>query len=362
MRKFGTVPNNTSYRMDMAVSRVVEMILKFVTQSAMTLITYLCHDVTRRVLCTTHLRLAAFPSPSCFVPLTLMKRPRSISPYGTLKASAASTSESMLLTPHTSKKLKLHSSYTVSSPFPDFTHPTPQEAEDVHALLSMEHPSHAAARSDPANSDNFASCGNVPNVIEALISTILSQNTSGKNSSAAKAGLDEAFGRNNFAAVASASREDVVNSIRQGGLANKKAATIQNILNSVKAKYGNYSLQHLTATEEGKRLTDDVIMKELISYDGVGPKTASCVLLFCLGRDSFAVDTHVFRLSKLLGWVPANADRVLAQAHLDLKIPSELKYGLHVLMIQHGRTCAGCKKAGTGKHCALKAHLKRSGK
>lgn len=36
---------------------------------------------------------------------------------------------------------------------------------------------------------------------------------------------------------------------------------------------------------------------------------ASCVLLFCLARDSFAVDTHVFRLSQQLGWVPAKATR-----------------------------------------------------
>jgi endonuclease-3 len=79
--------------------------------------------------------------------------------------------------------------------------------------------------------------------------------------------------------------------------------------------------------------------------------------LFCLGRDSFAVDTHVYRLSKLLGWVPPKADRVLAQAHLDLRVPDELKYGLHVLFIQHGRACAGCKNTGKGE-CVLKTYLK----
>jgi endonuclease-3 len=98
-------------------------------------------------------------------------------------------------------------------------------------------------------------------------------------------------------------------------------------------------------------------MKELVSYGGVGPKTASCVLLSCLERDSFAVDTHVYRLSKLLGWVPKTADRVLSQAHLDLRVPDELKYGLHVLLIQHGRTCSGCKKVGKGD-CVLKTYLK----
>jgi endonuclease-3 len=101
---------------------------------------------------------------------------------------------------------------------------------------------------------------------------------------------------------------------------------------------------------------------ELVSYDGVGPKTASCVLLFCLSRDSFAVDTHVFRLTRLLGWVPPRADRVLAQAHLDQLVPAELKYGLHVLFVHHGRNCAGCKNAaGRGKPCPLKTWMKERG-
>jgi len=97
----------------------------------------------------------------------------------------------------------------------------------------------------------------------------------------------------------------------------------------------------------------------LTSYDGVGPKTASCVLMFCLGRDSFAVDTHVFRLSKVLGWVPSSADRIQTQAHLDKRLPAETKYGLHVLMIQHGRTCKGCKKSGSSAACILKDFLKQ---
>ena len=93
-----------------------------------------------------------------------------------------------------------------------------------------------------------------------------------------------------------------MNAIRSGGLGNKKAATIQNILHSIRDKHGEYSLQHLAVAESsGRRMSDNEIMKELISYDGLGPKTASCVLLFSLGRDFFAVDTHVFRLSKLGG-------------------------------------------------------------
>jgi endonuclease-3 len=256
--------------------------------------------------------------------------------------------------PHKSKKLKLLSSYTVTSPFPNFASPTAAECTEVHDLLSAHHRTNPPTRRPSQESSNSAqTCGNVPNVIESLIGTILSQNTSNQNSSGAKRSLDEKFGRNNFAAIVEASRSDVVEAIKRGGLANKKAKTIQDVLKAIKEKHGDYSLQHLAS----KDLTDDDVMAELVSYDGVGPKTASCVLLFCLGRDSFAVDTHVYRLSKLLGWVPQRADRVLAQAHLDLRVPDELKYGLHVLLIQHGRACSGCKKAAKG-NCVLKTYLK----
>ncbi|KAF8899514.1 DNA glycosylase [Gymnopilus junonius] len=261
------------------------------------------------------------------------------------------------------KKQKTTLTSAGESPFPDFSHPTPAEAREVFDLLSKAHGAHDPVRKVPEmarSSEEIRS--EAPNVIEALVSTILSQSTSGANSSRAKKSLDDTFGRNDFAAIESASYESLVDAIRSGGLANKKAKVIQGILRSIKARHGDYSLQHLAAVEEGKWLTNDEIMEELVSYDGVGPKTASCVLLFCLGRDSFAVDTHVFRLSQVLGWIPARADRILAQAHLDTRIPDELKYGLHILLIRHGRICKGCKKIGSGERCILKTYLKDGNK
>ncbi len=90
------------------------------------------------------------------------------------------------------------------------------------------------------------------NVLEALISTILSQNTSGGISCRAKAGLDAVFGRNNFTSIAVAPIDRVVESICCGGPANKKAVTTQKILRSVKERYGEYSLQHLGSEVDGQ--------------------------------------------------------------------------------------------------------------
>ena len=238
------------------------------------------------------------------------------------------------------------------SPFPTFERPTAAESREVIDLLHAEFPQIRAYRNDNATEKFQASpCGGVTDVVEALIETILSQNTSAHNSTAAKRNLDAIFGRNNFAAIAGAPYSQLVDAIRTGGLANKKAATIQKLLSSIHAKHGSYSLQHLA----GEGYSDKSVMEELVSYQGVGPKTASCVLMFCLERESFPVDTHVFRLSNLLGWIPAKANRITAQAHLDARIPGELKYGLHVLMIAHGRRCSGCKNRSRGV-CSLKTY------
>lgn len=94
----------------------------------------------------------------------------------------------------------------------------------------------------------------VPNVLESLIGTILSQNTSCRNSTAAKASLDKIFGRNDFAKIVAAPRADLVEALKMGGLAKKKAAVIQSLLGEVKERHGDYSLQHLAS------LPDDEVM------------------------------------------------------------------------------------------------------
>ncbi|KAJ7241876.1 DNA glycosylase [Mycena rebaudengoi] len=242
------------------------------------------------------------------------------------------------------------------SPFPALVRPTHDEAHEVYALLCTLH-----GGTPPQPSLSVSSLTeNAPNILDGLISTILSQSTSGTNSLKAKLGLDTAFGRSNFAAIVAAPRERVIEAIRCGGLAKKKAATIQHLLIAVCERHESYSLQFLATSVEGERKTDAEVTEELLSYDGVGPKTASCVLSLCLERNSFPVDTHVWRLSKALDWVPASADRILTQAHLEQRLPANLKLPLHDLMMRHGRICNGCKNNGSGA-CPLKGYARGRG-
>ncbi|KAH7309539.1 DNA glycosylase [Stachybotrys elegans] len=155
------------------------------------------------------------------------------------------------------------------------------------------------------------------------------------------------------AAYGSSDKWDAI-AIRTGGLSAVKSRVILRILEQVKERHGEYSLDHLFAASVHDAMT------EMLSFQGVGPKTASCVLLFCLKKENFPVDTHVYRITGLLGWRPSHASREETYAHLDVKIPAAEKYPLHVLLIAHGKQCAECRAGGKnlGK-CALRRAFKR---
>lgn len=77
--------------------------------------------------------------------------------------------------------------------------------------------------------------------------------------------------------------------------------------------------------------------KELMSLSGVGRKTADVVLAECFGIPAFAVDTHVSRVAKRLGMVPADSDVLTIEKILMQKVPQDLWIKGHHRMIFWGR-------------------------
>ncbi|KAK7920031.1 hypothetical protein PG985_008053 [Apiospora marii] len=278
------------------------------------------------------------------------------SPSKTKKNAASSTpkkSQDEKAAELQARKLKAYTQFANASPFPDFARPTPDECKLAHRILASLH-GNRTRPSEPITTApaNRAGCGDAPSVLDALVRTVLSQNTSDRNSTRAKLSMDEVYGGSDkWEAIVAGGQPKLEKTIQSGGLAANKSRTILRVLEQAHARYGRYSLDHLFEK------SDEDAMAEMLGFQGVGPKTASCVLLFCLRRESFAVDTHVYRLAGLLGWLPKNksCNREQAQAHLDARVPAEDKYGLHVLLIRHGKDCAECKAGGrsTGK-CELR--------
>lgn len=93
------------------------------------------------------------------------------------------TSTSAKDSPAIKKKLAMLKQFG-KSPFPTFQRPTPEECRVVLELLSEGRPGGLPARPDELvdREGGPAGCGSVPLVLDALVRTILSQNTTSSNS------------------------------------------------------------------------------------------------------------------------------------------------------------------------------------
>ena len=166
--------------------------------------------------------------------------------------------------------------------------------------------------------------------VAELVLTILSQNTSDVNSGRAFDNLREAFPT--WDDVVEASSDEVAEAIRIGGLAKQKAPRIQGALEKIKQERGEYELDFL------QEMALDEARDWLTEIKGVGPKTASVVLLFSLEMSAFPVDTHVHRVSRRLGIIPEAASPTRTSDLFEAMLPEDLYYAYHLLLIQHGRT------------------------
>ena len=183
-------------------------------------------------------------------------------------------------------------------------------------------------------------------VLDQLVATILSQNTTDALSWPAFLRLKAAF--TDWDSVRTAAVEDIAAPIRSAGLSAVKSQRIKAILEQLHSTRGECSLEHLRGMSDGdaKAL--------LCGFKGVGPKTVACVLMFALRRHEFPVDAHVWKLARALGWVPDGASREATYAHLNARVPGEMKHELHVLLVEHG-------KVAKNDPAVLRAALRHSG-
>ncbi len=168
--------------------------------------------------------------------------------------------------------------------------------------------------------------------LSTLVGTILSQHTSDTNTDRAFASLRRRFP--DWSAVRDAPVAEVADAIRSGGLADVKAPRIQRVLRDLTGDDGTPRLPDLAP------MPLPVARSTLTALHGVGPKTASCVLLFALGMPALPVDTHVHRVSLRLGLIPPGTSADAAHAMLERLVGADRDrvYAFHLNAIAHGRT------------------------
>ena len=142
-------------------------------------------------------------------------------------------------------------------------------------------------------------------------------------------------------------------------------ADVDDILEYIKSvSYPNAKAKHLVvmaqalAEKHGGEVPSD--MNDLLDLPGVGRKTANVIQSVAFGKATMAVDTHVFRVSRRLGLVPAKAGTPLKVEQDLLKhIPEADIPRAHHWLLLHGRyVCTSrkphCDKCGLEPICPKK--------
>lgn len=165
-------------------------------------------------------------------------------------------------------------------------------------------------------------------LLATLVRTILSQNTTDRNSEKAYLNLRQRYP--SWSELAKAPQRDIAAAIRSAGLAQAKSKTVKTVV-TVLGDRRDLALASL------RQMNDKDAEEMLLSFPGVGIKTARCVLLFGLGRDVFPIDTHIYRVLTRIGILPTKISREKAHRVIDPLIAKGKCYSLHVNLIRLGR-------------------------
>lgn len=171
-----------------------------------------------------------------------------------------------------------------------------------------------------------------------LISTMISLRTKDSVTLAASNRLFErASGPDELAALTAAEIADL---IYPAGFYRTKAGNLKRTSEIMVEKYGGA----VPADREG-----------LLSFPGVGRKTANLVLNLGFGIDAVCVDTHVHRISNRLGWVETKTPDETETALMEV-LPKRYWIEINELLIRFGqKTCTPvspfCSRCPLAEEC-----------
>lgn len=175
---------------------------------------------------------------------------------------------------------------------------------------------------------------------ELLIATMLSAQCTDERVNKVTPDL---FQKYDIYSLAQAKKEDIIDIIRPCGNMNKKSEYIIKIAKELVEKYNGIVPNNREFLE---------------GLPGVGRKTTNVVLGNIYNVPTFAVDTHVERVSKRLGFADVDDDVLTVEKKLMKLFPEEKWVRLHHQLLLFGRhTCLS--RSPLCENCKMKKYCKR---
>jgi endonuclease-3 len=177
------------------------------------------------------------------------------------------------------------------------------------------------------------------NPADTLLATVLSAQTTDVQVLKVFPSFRRAFP--NWKSLAEAKWTDIAKTINTVGLYRSKAKALKGLARIILDDYGG----RVPST-----------MEDLLRLPGVGRKTASVVLSFSFGQPAIAVDTHVFRIVRRLGWSKGK-DAKRVEQDLMKRVPKTMWSEINRTMVPFGRdVCQArlpqCWRCPVAKWCA----------
>jgi endonuclease-3 len=164
-----------------------------------------------------------------------------------------------------------------------------------------------------------------------LVEIILSHRTRDEQTDAAYDNLLKRFG--SWEAVRDAPTNEVEKAIENVNWPEAKAPRLQAIMCQITEERGELNLDFLCG------LPVEESAAWLNRFEGVGPKTTACVLLFSCRQPILPVDVHVHRVSGRLGLIGKKVSADAAHTLLQALLPQDSRtiYNFHKALLRHGQ-------------------------
>ncbi len=179
-----------------------------------------------------------------------------------------------------------------------------------------------------------------------LIATILSQRTKDDNTRKASDNLFHEY--DSIDALAEADPERVAELIRPAGFPKQKGNAIVRCCRMLRDEYGG-------------EVPEDT--EELVKLPMVGRKTAACVRSYAMCIPSVCVDTHVHRISNLMGLVHTRTPEETEFALMEIT-PRERWSDINRYLVRHGQEVCQpnrphCDRCSVSRFCKYYADNRR---
>jgi DNA (cytosine-5)-methyltransferase 1 len=177
--------------------------------------------------------------------------------------------------------------------------------------------------------------GNKPDPTDELVYILLARHTREGAYQQAFEALKRRF--STWDELLDAPRDEVERLVYSGGLSGKKTVALYAALGKLREAFGRCTL------EPARDWSDEKLEAFLCELPEIQRKSAYCVMMYSFGRQVFPADTHVGRvLARIgpyreLGLSLTGLDHKKLQSELAELIPPNLRYSLHVNLVEHGR-------------------------